>query len=160
MRWSALVLLAALVGCDPDDPTPVEPLYPSDWTTSFTQVRGCRSSPDHDLEYVTLWIDPASQAKFDACVKPGATCTGEFDAGAVFLKPQYADQACTDLVRISAAKKEAGFETVGGWHWQEVLYSGKQAKVNEDGALRDCYGCHASSACEDAFDTRCYMDEP
>lgn len=156
--FAALSLASVVTGCEPDDPETIDPIYPADWKSTYIEVRGCRGSPDHDLEFVGLWIDPASQARFDECVKPGGTCTGAFDAGATFVKPQYSDPACTDLVRVSAARKEAGFDAVGGWRWQEVAYTGGKAKVTEDGALQQCYGCHASSACEDAFDTRCYMD--
>lgn len=159
----ALLLMTMLVtaGCDPDDGDPKpEPLYPADWETRFVKLRECRSSPDHDLEYVSLWSDSASAARYTTCVKPDGACTGAFDEGAVFLKPQYADARCSDLVRISAVKKDATFTTVGGWQWQEVMVDGGKATVTEDGAITSCYGCHRSSACESAFDTRCYMDEP
>jgi len=156
MTWSAL----ALAACDDEARAPAK-IYPADWRTSYVEVRGCRASPDHDLEHVALWIDPASQAKWDTCVdafpEGGSTCADPFPDGATFLKPQFSDPACTQLVRLSIAKKDAArFASSGGWHWQEVLVDGAgREAVSKDGDVPRCSGCHALC---DGYDQRCYMD--
>lgn len=157
-----LVLLFAipLVACDSEASAPAK-IYPTDWRTSFVEARGCRASPDHDLEHVALWVDAASKIRWDDCVDAfpdgDSTCTERFAEGATFLKPQYADAACTQLVRLSIAKKDsARFASSGGWHWQEVLVDGAgRERVSLDGAVERCSGCHALCP---GFDQRCYMD--
>lgn len=153
----ATCALASSLGCDDGDAAP-ERIYPTDWATSFVEVRGCRPSPDHSLENVALWIDPASKELFERCVVYDSTCTEVFPEGATFLKPQYADAACTDLVRLSIARKEPGFDDAGGWHWQEVIYdTPTKSHVSKDGADKSCWSCHAT--CDGSYDMRCVMDE-
>lgn len=154
-RW--LVVLVAVTGCEPEDgPTS---LLSDDWRSTYLEVRGCRASPDHDLEHVALWMDPASKVKWDTCVdafpEGGSTCTEGFPEGATFVKPQYLDGACTQLLRISIAKKDRRFAETGGWHWQEIAFDGERESITKDGAQPRCVGCHATC---DGFDQRCYMD--
>lgn len=152
----ALTIATAVtaLACDPDDGGPA-PIYPADWATSFTKVRDCRQTPEHDLNHVTLHVDPASVALWQQCVVYDSTCTERFAEGATFIKAEYSDSACTDLVLVSAAKKssDAAFADVGGWHWQEVQADGR---VAEDGAVERCARCHES--CDGSYDHRCVMD--
>ena len=159
MRIFAFILSGLfLLACDPDAGEP-EHIYPDDWTSAYLEVRGCRASPDHDLEYVSLWIDPASKPLWDTCVdafpEGDSTCTELFPDGATFLKPQYLDPACTQLARLSIARKAPGFASAGGWHWQEVLYQNDVPRVSQDGAIAKCARCHETCP---GFDLRCYMD--
>ncbi len=156
---SLVVLMVSFAGgCDSEDTSPAK-IYPADWRESYLEVRGCRASPDHDLEFVSLWMDPASKAQWDSCVdafpEGDSTCGDPFPEGATFLKPQYLDPACTELARLSIARKASGFDDVGGWHWQEVLVTNGRERVSHDGALTRCSGCHALC---DGHDMRCYMD--
>ena len=157
-RWGLSIVVLACA-CDEEASPPK--LYPIDWGQRLIEARGCRNSPDHDLEFVSLWIDPGSQTRWRDCVdafpEGGSTCTGPFPDGALFLKPQFDDAECKSLVRISVAQKDSAFAKTGGWHWQEVAVKNGVEKVVQDGALERCAGCHDDS---DGFDQRCYMDPP
>jgi len=150
MRAWVILAATSFIGCDPDDAP--RSLLPADWETSLVSLRGCRQGPEHDLEYVRLLADPGSAADYDRCAVPDGTCTTPFAEGALFVKPQYADAGCTELVRFSLAKKDGDFAASGGWRWQELDAAGE---VKLDGALQRCAHCHAS--CEGSFDSRCYM---
>ncbi|MCC6624582.1 MAG: hypothetical protein IT385_25260 [Deltaproteobacteria bacterium] len=156
----ALLAFVAFIACDAEATAPPK-IYPADWRTTYLEARGCRPSPDHDLEHVALWIDPASKATWDACVdafpEGDGDCEAPFADGATFVKPQYLDAACTQLVRLSIAKKDATrFASSGGWHWQEVLVDGAgRERVSLDGAVERCSSCH--ELCP-GHDQRCYMD--
>lgn len=158
---SVLLICSAvgLVACEPDAAEP-ERLVGDDWATSFSEVRTCRASPDHDLEHVALWIDPGSKALWERCVdafpEGDSDCTEVFPAGATFVKPQYFDAACTQLARISVAQKDPAFAASGGWHWQEITFDEGVGTVSQDGAIKRCANCHATCG---GYDQRCYMDE-
>lgn len=162
MRLRAIVLLLSCcsgwTACEPDDPA-AEPLVGDDWASSLLEVRTCRASPDHDLEHVALWLDAASKPLWERCVDAfpsgDSTCTEVFPEGALFVKPQYLDPACTQLARISVARKDSTFTATGGWHWQEIAFDDGVGSVSQDGALTRCAGCHATCS---GYDQRCYMD--
>lgn len=152
IRRLTIAALATLgLGCDSD---PAEaPLLQTGWESSLTEVRGCRQGPEHDLEFVRLLTDAPSVADYNRCAVEGGTCTTAFPKGALFVKPQYADDQCQTLVRISIAKKVSTDPdaALGGWQWQEL---GDDLAVHTIKPTR-CASCHAT--CEGTFDHRCYM---
>lgn len=121
----------ALLGCPPP-PTPVTdagpPVFPSDWATRYSEVRDCRRSPDHDLAYIRVLASPDAETIY-------TTRSGEFPDGAVLVKPEYADDLCTDLLGITAMRR-----TAGSWEFQETSALGRVVSTD---TLR-CIGCHAS----------------
>ncbi|MSP24011.1 MAG: hypothetical protein EXR75_02380 [Myxococcales bacterium] len=143
--WLAACVLS---GCDPTEtePSPA-PVYAADWATSYTEVRDCRRSGDHDLNYVRILAAP------DA-LGPYQTRDAAFPDGAVVLKLEFADPACTDRSGLTAMRREAGFDaTHGDWHWQRL---DQDEKVFEDGKLERCVGCHAScGVAPDGHDWTC-----
>lgn len=164
LLWRALC--GALCGvclwaCGPDDETnpkpATEPVFAADFASHFVEVRGCRQSIEHELEYVKLFVDPDSVAFFNRCVVPNSPCntTQEtFPEGATLVKTQYLDPGCTELLRYSAVQKDASqAANGGGWRWQEVSVS---REVLLDGSPSACVSCH--QGCDPAFDLRCVMD--
>lgn len=132
-RWLApIALTLALVGCPPP-PTMTSDagtaFFPSDWETRYTEVRDCRRSPDHDLSYIRVFASPEAQPTY-------TTRTGDFVDGAILVKPEYADDLCTDLLGITTMRS-----TAGSWEFQETDTMGRVLPTD---TLR-CVGCHLSS---------------
>jgi hypothetical protein len=113
-----------LAGCGP------EPLFPADWEQKFTEVRNCRRSGDHDLNFVRIYADAAALQPYQGRAMP-------FPTGAVVLKAEFAKSDCTEAVGFTAMKREAGSD----WHWQKLTPA---RAVTDDGKLVRCQGCHAA----------------
>lgn len=124
-------LCVSLLGC-PTPPVPGgdagPPVFPSDWATRYAEVRDCRRSPDHDLSYIRVLASPDAETIY-------TTRAGEFPDGAVLVKPEYADDLCTDLMGITAMRR-----TAGSWEFQETDAMGRVVSTE---TLR-CIGCHSS----------------
>jgi hypothetical protein len=153
MRIGAIAVALLVLGCGPEQEPDL--VFPATWEADLTEVRDCRLSVEHDLEYVRLFVSPEWASHYDTCAAPGSTCTEPFGEGALFLKPQYADPACSDLVRISATLREHAVASPGpeGWRWQETTPEGR---ILQDGAPRVCVQCHEE--CDGSYDLRCAID--
>lgn len=123
--------LASAAGCGDD----TEPLFPPDFSASYQEVRDCRRSADHDLGYVRVLASPDALAAYTNRQEP-------FPPGAVVLKPEYADSACTDLTGYTVMHKEpaATMPDTGGWSWQRVT----PARTVMDIDPTRCVACHMS----------------
>ncbi len=144
----AATLACALVACDPSETEPPPAaVFPQDWQASYTEVRDCRRSGDHDLNYVRILADAAALAPYQKRDAP-------FPDGAVVLKIEFADPECTDTSGFTAMRREAGFDAPNGdWHWQRLDAT---ETVTEDGKLDRCIGCHTScGAPPDGHDSTC-----
>jgi hypothetical protein len=131
--WAALAALAlagGLTACDDDaageDLPGTEPVFAEDFEQTYTEVRGCRQSPEHQLTFIRLFV-PADQAALIAgCMAPGATCTEALPKGTVLVKPEYVDADCNELLTITASRREtdgpAGDRAA--WRWQNVSPEG------------------------------------
>lgn len=164
---SALALLGALslalTGCDDDPEVAADagvPVFPADYLSSFTEVRDCRQSIEHELEYVRLLVPADQAAEISRCMTPGTTCDAALPVGTLLVKPQYLDPGCTDLLRVTAARREtaAAAGDRAAWRWQEVTAAGAVTVDGDgsEGAAARCVGCHA--ACDPGWDLRCVMD--
>lgn len=125
-----------------------QPVFPADYAASYREVRGCRRSGDHDLNYVRILADPAAHAPYAERAVP-------FPERSVVLKVEYSDPACTDVTGFTAMRKEsAGYAPSGGdWFWQKV---GADRRVLESGQLVRCSGCHqACGQPPDGYDWTC-----
>lgn len=143
------VALALVMGCgdgetDPEpDPGP-EPAFPADYAASYTEVRDCRQSGDHDLNIIRILADPAALGPYVDRDQP-------FPEGAVVLKEEYEfdDMTCegpikqwTVMVRLADGENAEQLD----WHWQKVDAERQVATENEP----KCYGCH--TGCTPAAD--------
>lgn len=145
MRTRALCVLL-LVGACTGDP---EPVFPADYAASYTEVRDCRSSSDHDLHRIRVLASP------DA-LGPYTTRTAAFPAGAIVLKAEYdfADVGCTGApVEWTVMQKLATPEDLG-WVWQRV--GADRGVTTENDPL--CITCHTScGVAPDGYDGTCAM---
>jgi hypothetical protein len=109
-------------------------VVPESYASTYVEVRDCRRSADHDLEYIRVLVDPAAVDTYQLREAP-------FAEGAVVVKEQYRNEDCTDLTRITAMRKEAaGFDPeAGDWAWQELT---PDLGVNEDADPQRCISCH------------------
>jgi hypothetical protein len=130
----------AFVACNGGDSS-VDPFFPTDFETSYTEVYGCMRSGDHDLNQVRILTD-------DGSTTPWRERVGAFPIGAVILKPEYADVACTDVVAYTVMRKAEAIVD-GGWEWQRLDRDLKETDYD----LGRCESCHRS--CPGGYDWTC-----
>jgi hypothetical protein len=141
-RLSALAfaLLLGSSSCAGDDDAPSEPLpaFPADYATTYTEVRDCRNSADHDLSRVRVLADPAA-------LEPYRQRDADFPVGSRVLKEEhdFADSDCsgspvrwTVMTRLAPGSSPATLD----WHWQKVEPPREVRTENEP----RCIGCHTS----------------
>jgi hypothetical protein len=111
-----------------------EPVFPADFQSTYQEVRDCRRSGDHDLNYIRVLTAPEATDAYQYREVP-------FPVGAVVLKAEYADEGCSDLTGFTAMRKEpvGSAPAAGDWLWQRV--SAKR-EVREEGAPTRCVSCH------------------
>jgi len=136
------VLVAAVLACGGDDdgdgPSGPAPAFPADYAASYTEVRNCRSSTEHDFNRIRVLADPAALA-------PYRERDADFPVGSVVLKEEhdFADTDCTGepikwtlMQRLAAGSSP---ETLD-WYWQDV---NAERRVTTENEAR-CIGCHTS----------------
>jgi hypothetical protein len=143
---------ALALGCSDDAENPPgeveQPLFAESWATDYTEVRDCRKSGDHDLNYIRVVASDVALATYQNRDQP-------FPVESILLKPEYADDGCTDLVGYTVMKKgEAGSsEATGDWVFQRV---GSDGLVDTKADLQRCTGCHTScGVAPDGHDWTC-----
>ena len=143
--WPVFVLVAAFAACaEVDSPVPAVVL-PSDYRTTFVQVRGCRDSIDHGLTKVVVRVRPELVATYEGGPYP-------FPQGALLVKEQYGDSACQDLTSYTVMRKEAGGYFPAGGDWQYFNLD-PYGTVQKDGKQATCASCH--SVCGAKRDRAC-----
>lgn len=154
----AALLAAAAAGCDDGGEPAIESVVPPDFETRWVELRDCRQSIEHELEYVRLLADADTAAMYARCVVESSPCSEPFATGATLVKPHYRDAQCTELTGYTAARREAPGESddASGWRWQVLDADGH---VERDGELADCVSCHTTLCGPGAgYDLRCVMD--
>ena len=143
-----VVLLAA--GCGDDTMPGPDPVFPADYDMTYTEVRDCRQSGDHDLNIVRVLADPTALAAYEDRSEP-------FPEGAVVIKEEYefGDIDCTGPIKQWTAMEKLPVGSAPDmldWRWQRVDADG--IVVAED--TPRCAGCH--SVCgmpPDGYDGTC-----
>jgi hypothetical protein len=125
--WIPLLSALALGGC----PSPAPPVFPESYASTYTEVRDCRRSPEHELSYIRVWASPEAAPIY-------TSRTGDFPEGAVIVKEEFANAACTDLLGWTAMRREGG-----DWRWQDVALD---RTTIEDGDIARCTTCHDACA--------------
>lgn len=143
----AAVLIAPIVGCASWEP---EVVFTENFRATYKKVASCKKSAHPQADYIETWMSPAGKATWDAMAVQLAnqdTSTVVFPEDTVFVKAQFEDSACEDLVNFTVMKKlkEGTATKYGDWKWQFVGDDG--ACFNCDAAT-DCSGCH--SGCKPA----------
>lgn len=150
----ALSFVAASCGDDSESPPPSEPtpLFPEDYAATYTEVRGCRQSGDHDLNIIRVLADPAALGPYQNHDKP-------IPEGAVLLKEEYdfGDVTCSGPLKqwtVMARLAEGSSAETLDWRWQTV--DSQRQVVGED--TPRCYGCHAGCTPENGgYENTCTL---
>ncbi len=146
--WLAALLLAACGGGEEE--TDDGPLFPADYAATYTEVRNCRQSGDHDLNRIRILADPQA-------LGPYTRRDGPFPVGAIVLKEEFdfADTGCAGPVTqwtVMQRLEDGAAPDQLDWRWQRV---DADRKVTGDGEPR-CAGCHAGcDAAADGHDWTC-----
>lgn len=142
MRWLAVLLVAACGGGGP------EPLFRADYAASFTEVRNCRSSGDHQLHKIRILADAAAQDAY-------TTRSAPFPVGAIVLKEEYdfADGSCSGDILEWTVMQKIDATT---WEWQRVTADREVAFQSEE--PQRCIQCHAQCGrAPDGHDGTCAL---
>jgi len=148
MRVLAVLLLAA---CGSDGSTE-QPLFPADYAATYQQVRNCRYSIEHDLQYIRVLVSPDALTPYNGRTAP-------FPAGSIVLKEQYDgdDTTCAGpIVQWTVMQKLATGTDADNldWEWQRV----DAKKKITTGDIKKCTTCHkACIAPPDGYDGTCTM---
>lgn len=156
MNRIALPLFAALLvtQCGPEAPPGPVSLVPANYTSTFVEVRRCRSTIDHasfaagdNVRNIRVWV---SRDASQAYINNAAT----LPPGAVVIKEEYGGSCnSADLLAWTVMRKEPGFDPPrGDWRWQRVRAPTRA--VLEDGRVQRCISCHDTTACR-ARDWQC-----
>jgi hypothetical protein len=139
MRRAATVLLACVgvsSACGSDGPDHRVP-FADDYASSYVEVRDCRRSGDHNLNFIRVVAPPDIAAVYQGRTDP-------FPDGAVVLKEEYdfADDTCAGPVtRWTAMVRDESASDTLGWTWYDVAADRRVVSLDQP----SCYGCH--SAC-------------
>jgi hypothetical protein len=133
----ASALLIGASGCAADDsPDGPSAAFPASYAATYTEVRDCRNSGDHNLSRVRVLADPAA-------LEPYQGRDADFPVGSVVLKEEhgFADTDCTAapirwtvMTRLAPGSSPATLD----WHWQDV--DGARRVTTENDSR--CVGCH------------------
>jgi hypothetical protein len=150
VRWFASLLLCGLglAACSSDDggsgppPAPVDPYFPADFLTTYTEVRDCRPTlehADHGALQVQVYASPDCATQYLAGSYP-------LPVGGVLVKPLWGDASCSQPVGYVAMRKAAPgtAPNYGDWEWQE-LDAARQVLSTSSAAA--CLTCHADVDC-------------
>ncbi len=151
--WRVAVLCGALIpgaGCEDDDVVPTEAFFPADYESTYTEVRDCRGSAEHDLNNIRVLADASGRIPYEERAEP-------FPAGAVILKPEYdfGDVTCegepvqwTVMRRLAQGSSPDTLD----WEWQRVDFD--RNVVEEDAP--QCIGCHTGcGVAPDGYEGTC-----
>jgi hypothetical protein len=135
-----VVLCATILaaGCsDPGPDTPVS-LLPADYATTFSEVRNCRRSADHDLNFIRILADGEAAPAYTAR-------NGPFPAGSVIVKEEYdpIDDTCSLALigwTVMVSQGPGGAPDELDFEWQRIA----EDKVVVDKPTGHCVSCHTS----------------
>lgn len=143
-----------LASCGDDggtDPGPTEePLFSSDYRTTFTLVADGRFSTEHS-GCVEVHCDPGNAVDYTALNFP-------MPEGTLLVKAVFpvTDPTCTGISGVSETgwavmKKLAPGSSpgTGDWYWQELDASRNVVKSNDMGNVLDCVSCHQDYSADD-----------
>lgn len=113
------------------------PVFPADFARTYTEMRDCRQSHEHELHYIRVLASPSALAPYTA-LSPDMP----YPEGATLLKVEYDEEDCAGPVVLYTAyrKLELNANPIGNdWLWQRVS---PQREVIEQGAPWVCVNCH------------------
>jgi hypothetical protein len=126
-----LMLSLASVGACGED---AEVYFTEAYVSTYTEVRDCRRSGDHNLRFIKVLVEPAALEPYQGRLLP-------FPEGAVVLKEEYAfdDPTCAgEPIQWTAMRKRSASSNQLGWDWQRVDPDFSVVEENKP----SCFGCH------------------
>ena len=139
-----------LSGCPGPDTPPIDPIFPADYASTYTEVRDCRQSGDHELHIVRVLADPVALAAYSMRDRP-------FPEGATVIKEEYdfGDTRCEgEVLEWTVMRKlpTGSSPDTLDWTWQTV---DPMRTVLDQNELR-CIGCHQRCGVPpDGYDGTC-----
>lgn len=134
-RLSLALAVFALARCSPSDRRP----FPDDYRTRWREARRpCTLSHDHELRYIRVFANELAYGPYTSASAPYST-------GAILLKEEYEDRACSELVSIVTMEKLAPGEAPPeelGWRWRR-FGPNLQEIVDPMSIPSTCTTCHA-----------------
>lgn len=136
MRNLVVLALAFASACGTDvQPEPA--LWPTDYASTYTEVRNCRMSLEHGTVNIRVLASP------DALM-PYTTRMAAFPTDAILLKEEYAesDLSCAGPIKFWTVMQKLPDDSSTptlDWHWQKT--DGKRnVTMNND---ETCIACHS-----------------
>jgi hypothetical protein len=128
--------LAFASACVEDGPEPPAPVFPPDAAQTWTEMRDCRFSHEHELRRIRVFANELAEGPYAALSEEVP-----YPVGAVLVKAEYDDENCAELIGWTAMRKEpAGTWPEGNdWTWQDLDVA---MNVEDEGSLPQCIGCH------------------
>lgn len=143
-------LVAACGDPEDDEPQGDDVVFPADYASTYTEVRDCRQSGDHDLNNIRIVADSAARGPYQDRSTP-------FPTGSVVLKEEFEfdDVDCTGEVKqwtvMQKLESSSGADTLG-WTWQQV--DRERGLVTENS--QRCVACHSGCVGSDTgYDATC-----
>ena len=129
------VLVVALVACG-SDPKTEPPIFPTDYATTYREVRNCRPSVEHGPVNIHVLASPDAFTPYKMRAAP-------FPTGAILLKEEFAesDTACAGPIKQWTVMEKLDDGTSAAtldWHWQKV--DSKRKTIMDDD--QTCIACH------------------
>ncbi len=143
----AVALALAACGTNPDPP-PVA-FFPPDFASTYTMVRDCRRSADHDLNYIRVYANALAAGPYTNRDAP-------FPEGAILVKEEldFADATCSGApVAFTASQRlspGSSSQTLD-WHW---MRTDSARTVLSENSPR-CVGCHEGCVPPDGYEYTC-----
>ena len=131
MRHAVLLLVVAACSGDAS-----KPLFPTDYASTYTEVRNCRPSVEHGAVTIRVLAAPDALVPYTGRTQP-------FPTGAILLKEEYADSddTCAGPIKqwtVMQKIADGSAPTLLDWHWQKV--DAKHHVILEDDDT--CIACH------------------
>jgi hypothetical protein len=133
--FSLLAFALAVFGtCHPSEAPPFPPNYETQWREARAP---CTLSHDHELRWIRVFAN-------DRAYEPYVSQSGPYPPGAILLKAEYDDRACTELVSIVVMEKmEPGATPPSelGWRWRR--FGPDRREIIDPSAIPStCTTCH------------------
>lgn len=137
----ALAAAGLVAACSSDGggspaPATTTTAFPADYRASYTEVRNCRQSNEHDLNRIRVLADPTA-------IEPYRKRTSPLPVGAVLLKEEFdtADTACSGPVKqLTVMKRLAAGSSPSALDWQWERVDPSRNVLGKD--TPRCIGCH------------------
>lgn len=136
LRRVGLGVILLVGACEPDEPDTPAPLLPESYPDAFEEVRNCRFSVEHDAVYIRIVAEQPTAATYVDGTYP-------FAPGAVVVKEEFRDSACTEPTGFTVMKRLADGEAPDAGDWEYQRLDEAMVPIGPEDQ-RTCASCHQS----------------